>query len=655
MKSAKQKHFLALLLLVVACLLRPAWATGTGSISGRVTAAGTNPPYPVAGVAITLVQNGTRAQTTSDANGNYFFSGLPTGEYGLKMIFRHTLTFDNEKDIDVNLSGPGSVTENISLIPLLTLNPLCSQNPAVTRHWSLHNPLPVPVSYTWLIENPSNIAGSGVANPGNSTIDTPTVHGDNRLGLLVSQVVTEIKNNPSQPCPAGNITGTVTDNVNSPLPNVLVTLLDGSNTTVETTNTNGVGSYSFNSVLVGTYSLSFSLAGFQSQTISSLGVTNGNTTTAPNTILLAIAPPPGATVNVTVADASTGAGIPNATVTLTYQSGPSATGMTDGNGLTQFSGQPIGVSATVTVAVNDGSSRTVTEIISGGFSAGQNSFVISVPPVPKGSITGVATDVTNNALPNVQVQVNDSTDTVVGTATTLSDGTYTIFGIAAGTYTVVFSLANYQTKTIAGVVVTSGGTTTENANLTPNAPPPASIAVTVIDGGTGLGVAGATVSLTYTGGPTTAPTATTDGNGFVNFDGTSNAPGLVAGLQVAINVTANDCSGRSGTQLIQSIVAGVNPVTMSLGAAPTGTLSGTVTDSNGGSPLSMAQVTVFDANNNIVGQTSTQSNGTYSLNSLAVCLYSVRFSLTGYNTSTQSGVQIVAGSTTSLNVSLTHM
>jgi hypothetical protein len=199
-------------LLIVLGSFNPLAASGTGTISGKVTSAGTSPPYPLAGVRLTLVRHGSQMTTVTDAQGNYSFTGLDAAEYGLKLKVRHILHLDCDRDIDL-LQGD-TVTVNISVIPRLTLTPLCSANPMVSRHWSVHNPLPVPVNFTWALVHPSNKTGSGVASPGDSTFDTPAVRGDqddddeharddadnNRVRILVSRVVVDDKVNHGEIC-----------------------------------------------------------------------------------------------------------------------------------------------------------------------------------------------------------------------------------------------------------------------------------------------------------------------------------------------------------------------------------------------------------------------------------------------------------------------
>ncbi len=86
--------------------------------------------------------------------------------------------------------------------------------------------------------------------------------------------------------------------------------------------------------------------------------------------------------------------------------------------------------------------------------------------VEAGQISGVVTDA-GTQLPIENAQVAASRDgSEVGSTFTDPDGTYTLMGLAAGTYSVEFSAIGYQSHTEAAVDVQAGQTTTQNAALT---------------------------------------------------------------------------------------------------------------------------------------------------------------------------------------------
>ncbi len=79
-----------------------------------------------------------------------------------------------------------------------------------------------------------------------------------------------------------------------------------------------------------------------------------------------------------------------------------------------------------------------------------------------GSIAGVVVEAeTGDPLPGANVAIAGTT---TGTSTDLN-GTYTIKGLAPGTYDVVFSFIGFQTKTVQGVEVQAGQTTPLDIDL----------------------------------------------------------------------------------------------------------------------------------------------------------------------------------------------
>src|SRR5262249_6578471 len=142
--------------------------------------------------------------------------------------------------------------------------------------------------------------------------------------------------------------------------------------------------------------------------------------------------------------------------------------------------------------------------------------------------------------------LDPSTALPIASGTTIADGTYSIGGVAVGTYDLSLSLSQYQSATVSSVVISNGANTVENITLTPLVPPQdATVDITVIDGGTGLGISGATVTINY-GDGSSSGSATTDGNGLANFDN------QVVGVSATITVVVNDGSNRAASQNISS-------------------------------------------------------------------------------------------------------
>jgi YD repeat-containing protein len=103
-------------------------------------------------------------------------------------------------------------------------------------------------------------------------------------------------------------------------------------------------------------------------------------------------------------------------------------------------------------------------------------------------------------------------------------------------------------------------------------------------------------------------------------------------------------AGGQASNAVQFTVSG-----SSSGAA--GTISGSVTQSNGITPIVGATVNVLQGSA-VVGATSTLSTGTYSFTNLSAGTYSVQASAFGYGAAQQSGVSVVANQTTTENLAL---
>ncbi len=93
-------------------------------------------------------------------------------------------------------------------------------------------------------------------------------------------------------------------------------------------------------------------------------------------------------------------------------------------------------------------------------------FAYAVPKEEIGKITGKVTDkVTGEGIPGVSVQI---VGTAMGAAATF-DGTYVIFNVPAGTYSLLAQTIGYNSVQVDSVKVKAGKTTKINFELTPEA------------------------------------------------------------------------------------------------------------------------------------------------------------------------------------------
>lgn len=247
------------------------------------------------------------------------------------------------------------------------------------------------------------------------------------------------------------------------------------------------------------------------------------------------------------------------------------------------------------------------------------------------SISGVVTAADTGAvLPNVQVDLTLPGGTEVTYTSTDDTGAYAFTGLQAADYRVQFS-ADYNTGhlgTSAPVTVNDGQT------------------VTGVDAALALGgsVTG-TVSLS-TGPLTQSATVALVGQGAV-----VNGPGDLFGIGTAADGTFRFTgltpgnytlyfSGPYGTNYAPQYWSGASSLatasyfTVTAGQTTTGidavlepgsTVSGTVTASGTGAPLSFAFVQALDANGSTIGNASTASDGTYTLSGLAPGSVTLKF------------------------------
>jgi hypothetical protein len=269
------------------------------------------------------------------------------------------------------------------------------------------------------------------------------------------------------------------------------------------------------------------------------------------------------------------------------------------------------------------------------------STVPSTTATPTATPIPTASSVASGATGWLQGRVQDSTNNqgIVGAlvqaagASTATDstGAYQLT-VPAGSYSVTASATGYTSQTQATTVVAGTGVKL-NFSLRPITVSPGTIDGVVYNGQTGVGIGGATVSLSPIGLVTI-----TNGSGGYIF-------GTVPAGTYTISAGASGFHSASATV---SVTSGHNSV-VNLKLQPmatTGSLVGTVKGSNN-KGLAGATVTVSPGGLSTV----TDSSGYYAFASLLPGTYTVTVSATGYLTQSAT-VTIQAGHTTKANFSL---
>jgi hypothetical protein len=395
----------------------------------------------------------------------------------------------------------------------------------------------------------------------------------------------------------GSISGTVNDSITSaPISGASVTCTGTPTCTGTTTAANGT--YTLNNLTPGTYTVQVSAA-------------NYGTLSSPDTVTSGAAPPDNfnlvpntGSISGTVTDSVTNADLSGASVTCTGT--PTCTGTsTSGTGAYTLSGLTEGTYQ-VTVTEANYTSQTLPVSVGPGGTPTRNFALVP----NQGSIGGTVTNsVTTLPISGASITCT-GTPTCSGT-TTAANGTYALSSLTEGIYQVTASAPGYATSTTP-VSVTAGATVT-GANFA-LIPATGSITGRVTDKVTSANIAGA--SVTCTGTPTCSGTTTAT-------DGTYTLSNLAAGTYT-VQVVASGYGTQSASV---PVTAGLATQNFNLVPNP-GSITGTVTDSVTGVPISGASVTCTGTLT--CTPTATGSDGTYTLSNLTEGTYQVTFAANEY-------------------------
>jgi len=275
--------------------------------------------------------------------------------------------------------------------------------------------------------------------------------------------------------------------------------------------------------------------------------------------------------------------------------------------------------------------------------------VVTVPVVvdasSTGSISGTVSDATTNIpIAAVCVVAYSSANSNGTSATTANDGNYFITGLSPGSYTVIFlpncsnSTAYPTQTTLSGIIVTAG-LVTQNVNVrliaggsstyggSGNSSSTGSISVSVTDPSTGKAIGNVCVAEyaasqgAVGGGGLSQPTAS---DGTVVFGGLQ--PGTYT-LYILPNCNQSTPYVEQTVLSDISVTAGSTTfVTVSPQLAVS--LSGTVTDSATGAPLSGVCIVVINGSGFLVGTTA--SDGTYTVTGLTPGPYTAEANVSWY-------------------------
>lgn len=422
----------------------------------------------------------------------------------------------------------------------------------------------------------------------------------------------------------GSISGTVRiQGPGTPIANASIALIHANGTQiVQTTTSSLTGSYSFLGVTAGNYTVRVSASGYRTRLLGVIVKDNVNRTanhslrTNPSTLTgqvvsqLTSLPVANATVNVFRAGIIVGSTTTNASGAYTL-SGLFSGSFTVTSSATGFANVTLGTS----------------------LSTGQTKTLNFSLPVNPGTVTGTVRQSSGTPIANAVVRLTQNGTTMASTVTN-GVGVYTLTGVLQGTYTVQAQADAFVTG-VQGVTVQAGATSTVNFSLQSS---PGSITGIITDKATNDVIPGATITISL--GNTIITTILSDDEGSYSFSGL--APG-------SYTIQAQEPDYQTATTGAIIVANQTTTVNLSLGANP-GSVSGAITNANGGAPIAGASISVL-FNSTIITTVLSDSSGNYSVVDLAPGAYTLQVQASNFQATARS-VVVQSNLQTSANFSL---
>ena len=404
------------------------------------------------------------------------------------------------------------------------------------------------------------------------------------------------------------------------------------------TTSDSFGYYNITSSLdTGNYYLTAFANGFIHSTLENVQVTNGLETANTNFLLSA-----SGGISGTVTDAVSGQPLQGVSIDAQITTGSISYGfgaVTDASGNYQIITDLN--TGTYNVTASDAPGHIMKKITGVSVTAGQMTNNVNIALSRSATISGTVTDsVSSAALEGIIVNALDNSGNYVATSMTNSTGKYTLnTDLATGTYNITILFPpNHIPKTVQDFAVVAGSQYTVNLPLDPSG----IISGRITNAANGQPLAEVAV---FASSDDFSGIAYTNDTGYYRItDGLgTDSYTVVASYGSGFNMT----TGVSVTQGSET-----SNVNLQISVAPSGTITGKVTDTQG-QPIQYASVYAEGSSGS--GNALTDANGNYAISmGLGTGSYSVMVGAPGFNSQTQTGVNVVVNQVTSnVNFQLT--